>query len=228
MCGRFSLFVPDKIIRQRFDIDLPDDLPHRYNVAPRQDLLAVRNDETGRGDMLHWGLVPGWADDPEDGPQPINARSETVAEKPMFREAYQKRRCLVLADGYYEWQGDRGSKRPYRIERQDREPFAFAGIWERWGEGEDELHSCAILTTEPTKTIEQIHDRMPLMLEPEEEAIWLGEGNGEVLEDVLDPYADDELRAYEIPTRVNDPDNDDESVIRPLDDEQSGIGDFAA
>ena len=254
MCGRFSLFVPPSVLEERFDAEAARPLVPRYNVAPRDDLAAIRNDEPGTIDALEWGLLPSWVDDPDDFPRPINARAETVAEKPSFRDAFAERRCLVLADGFYEWKGERGAKQPYRIARPDDEPFAFAGLWERWGSGggvgngggaggggearggdgsgsgngdTGSTRTATIVTTEANGTVAGVHDRMPAILEPDEERRWLSADDPEELRTLLDPYPDDGLVAYPVSKAVNDPANDSPDVIEPVDvGEQSGLGDF--
>lgn len=207
-------------------ISLDFDVPPRYNIAPGDDILAVRNDEPGSGDMLRWGLVPHWVDDPDEYSRPINARSETVDEKPFFRDAFEERRCLVLADGFYEWKGDRGSNTPYRIERTDRSIFAFAGVWETWRSNGDVLRTCTVLTTEPNETVEPIHDRMPVILENDEMDVWLDAGDPAKLKALLDPYPDDQLIAYRISPAINDPENDGPDVVEPVEDPQTGLEEF--
>lgn len=227
MCGRFSLFRPATDIEATFDITLDFDLSPRYNIAPGDDLLVVRHDEPAAGDRLQWGLVPHWVDDPSEYSQPINARSETVDEKPFFRSAFRERRCLIIADGVYEWAGERGSKQPYRIERLDQELFAMAGLWESWRANGETLRSCTILTTDPNDTVAPIHNRMPVILEDDETDAWLEAEDTDQLKDLLDPYPDASLTAYRISTAVNDPDTDSPDLIEPIDDPQSGLGDFA-
>ena len=234
MCGRFSLFVPPSVLEERFDAAASRPIVPRYNVAPRDDVAAIRNDDPGTIDALGWGLVPSWVDDPDDYPRPINARAETVAEKPSFRDAFAERRCLVLADGFYEWKGDRGAKQPYRITRPDDEPFAFAGLWETWGaNGGDSkgdggpLRTVTIVTTDANDTVGAIHDRMPVILEPDEERRWLADADPEELHSMLDPYPDGGLETYPVSKAVNDPVNDSPDVVEPVDiGEQSGLGDF--
>ena len=246
------------LLRSRFGADptrVAEDYVPRYNIAPSQGLLVVTNEEPETMDVYDWGLVPEWADDPDDVPTPINARSETASEKPMFRDAFQHRRCLVLADGFYEWQGARGSKQPYRICRRDREPFAFAGLWSHWQPHEDaatdggnttdrgrttrrqdddvaadggtaDRWTTTILTTAANDVVEPIHDRMPVILEPDEEDAWLT-GTPEEATDVLDPHPPDTLEAYPVSKRVNDPSNDDESILEEVDvGTQSGLDEF--
>ncbi len=227
MCGRTSLFVPRSVLEDRFEIDIPQETIPRYNIAPGDDLLTVRNDTPETGDMLQWGLIPHWVDDPAEYSTPINARAETVHEKPFFEDAFENRRCLILADGFYEWEGERGNKEPYRIERTDQEPFAFAGIWETWRSNGDAIQTCAILTTEPNETVAPIHDRMPVMLEPDEESRWLSADEPARASAVFDPYPDSELHAYRISKAVNNPDYDRPDILDAAEDTQSGLDEFA-
>ncbi len=237
MCGRTSLFVPPSVVEERFDAAFQDEFVPRYNIAPRQDLYAVTNERPEAIDTLEWGLLPGFVDDPDDSPRPINARAETVADKPYFRDAVGKRRCLVLADGFYEWTGDRGSKEPYRIQRRDEQPFAFAGLWENWSSGDGDgdgagtdaddastptLRTLTIITTDANDVVEPIHDRMPVILAEDEEDRWLDGGDLHV----LDPFEADPLEAYPVSKTVNSPANDSPEVIEPLDTEQSGFDAF--
>jgi putative SOS response-associated peptidase YedK len=222
-----SLFEPPPEIERRFSAEFTEDWTPRYNIAPGQDLAVIRNESLEAIDQLQWGLVPHWVDDPDDGPSPINARADSVAEKPYFRSAFDSKRCLVLADGFYEWQGQRGPKQPYRIERVDDEPFAFAGLWESWSSNGDQLDTVTIITTGPNAVMEPIHDRMPVMLEPEDEDRWLQADDPDELQALLDPYPDELLDAYSISKRLNDPGNDSPDVIDPVDvGEQSGLGEF--
>lgn len=230
MCGRTSLFVPRDELEQTFDATVVADGGYtpRYNIAPGEGLEVVTNEAPDEIDRFHWGLIPAWADDPDDGI--INARSETASEKSTFADAWESRPCLVLSSGFYEWQArNSGPKRPYRIYREEPAAFAMAGLWERSegtkrGDGEP-THSVTILTTEPNDLVEPIHDRMPVVLPPAEESTWLEAGPDERAE-LCRPYPADDLRADEISTRVNDPTNNDPRVIEPLDHEQSGLDTF--
>ncbi|QLG28940.1 SOS response-associated peptidase [Halorarum halophilum] len=230
MCGRTSLAIDPAVLMERFDATPAEDVTirPRYNIAPRDELLAVQNDAPQEFDLLEWGFLPQWADDPEDVPRPINARSETVAEKSMFREAFEQRRCLLPADGFYEWKGTRGSKQPYRIERPDRSPYAYAGLWETWTSAEgDPRVTCTILTTEANEVVEPIHDRMPVILEQQHEETWLSGGSKDELQSVLKPYPSDKLHAYPVSKRVNSPGNDSAELLDEIDiGEQSGLGEF--
>src|SRR5881394_3747162 len=149
MCGRFTLATPAKSLQKHFQLDAVPELPFRYNIAPTQNVAAVRVGRLGRAlSLLRWGLIPHWADDPKIGYRLINARADTVASKPSFRSAFKQRRCLIAADGYYEWQKQDGAKQPYLIRREDGQPFAFAGLWEHWQGVDQEIESCTIITTE--------------------------------------------------------------------------------
>ncbi|GAB7093209.1 SOS response-associated peptidase [Halolamina litorea] len=226
MCGRTSLAVDAATLADRFGVSVEAFEP-RYNIAPGSELLAIRDDRPDRAAELTWGFVPPWADDPDEGPRPINARSESVAENRLFEDAFGSRRCLILADGFYEWAGPEGRKQPYRIERIDGEPYAYAGLWSPWAGDDAERWTCTILTTEANATVGEVHDRMPVMLEASEESTWLnGAGPGD-WRSVFDPYPDDELRAFPVSTRVNDPTNDDPCVAEEV-GSQSGLGEFGA
>lgn len=228
MCGRNSLFVPQSELEERFDATAREPIRPRYNIAPGEDLAVIRNDEPDAIDQLEWGLLPAWADDPDEVPRPINARSETAADKPMFRDAVRKRRCLVLSSGFYEWQERAGGpKQPYRVYLEDDAPFAFAGLWERWEDGGIPLETVTILTTDASDPLEGIHDRMPVILDADEEASWLEADTDAERESLLDPYDGADLRIDPISRAVNDPGNDSPDIVEPVDvGEQSDLGDF--
>lgn len=227
MCGRLSLSVPTSALEERFDATAVAEFPPRYNIAPGDELAVIRDDAAAEIRAATWGLLPGWVDDPDDWPHPINARSETVDEKPSFREAYDRRRCLVLADGYYDWRDERGGSQPYRFALEDDAPFAAAGLWERWRSAGDVRTTCTILTTEPSAVVEPIHHRMPVLLAPDEEGTWL-RGDETDRRRLLRPYRGDGLRAYPVSSAVNDPRNDRRSLIEPVDvGTQTGLDDFA-
>ncbi|MFC4448596.1 SOS response-associated peptidase [Halorussus aquaticus] len=232
MCGRTSLFAPPDLVADRFGAEPVRPLEPRYNVAPGQRHPVVRNDDTDAIRFPTWGLVPEWADgSPSSGH--MNARAETLAEKPSFREAFAERRCLVLADGFYDWKETPTGTQPYRIERADRDPFAFAGLWEPRSDGSGTDATFTVVTTEPNATVEPIHHRMPVILNREEERRWLRGGDDgtdtEDLADLLDPYPASEMRAYPVSSAVNDPDNDDPSIIEEVaaeEDVQTGLDEF--
>jgi len=223
MCGRYSMTGPNPArVRERFA--LGDDVPvrRRYNVAPGDDVLAVTTDRDGepRGELLRWGLVPFWAKDPKTGFKMINARAETVADKPAFRDALSRRRCLVLADGFYEWQPRPGGgrKQPFWITRADGEPFAFAGLWATWHAPDDRvLRSCTIITTSANDVLAPIHDRMPVMLATaDDEAEWLDAGTpAPVLSDLLVPMASGAVAAREVGYAVSDARHDEPDCLDP-------------
>ena len=229
MCGRFTLRTPASVLIQQFGLP-PDDgffgpwLP-RYNIAPTQDILAVRRtpDQDGRqAAMLRWGLIPSWAKDPAIGNRMINARSETVASKPSFWAAFRQRRCLIVADGYYEWQKTGSAKQPYYFHRPDGQPFALAGLWETWrGQRDDQdvlIESCTIITTAPNALASDIHDRMPAILLEQEYDNWLDPAGDDRdrLQSLLRPAADDLLAADAVSTYVNRPINDGPGCVEPI------------
>lgn len=219
MCGRFAQKSSARKIAKKFKVEEVPPLAERYNVAPSQTVLAVREASGGReASFLKWGLVPRWAKDVGIGNKLINARSETVTEKPSFREAFARRRCLVLADGFFEWsrRGDR--KRPYYFHMRDGEPFAIAALWERWeGEG-GPLETCTLLTTGANELLAPHHDRMPVILRPDDYDVWLSPGarGPEHLTTLLRPYPHAEMSAYAVSTLVNSPSNDDPRCVEPL------------
>jgi putative SOS response-associated peptidase YedK len=227
MCGRFTLVTPEQDLAVQFNLPEIPSLEPRYNIAPTQPVAAVRAaPEQGHRElvMLRWGLVPFWADDLGIGARMINARSETAAEKPAFRAAFRRRRCLVLADGFYEWQKQNGAKQPYYIRMEDKGTFAFAGLWERWqpkdkdGAGDSVVESCTLLTTQPNDLVRALHNRMPVILEPEDYDLWLDPRvqNAEVLKPLLGAYPSEEMTAYPVSRWVNKPQHDGPACIEPL------------
>lgn len=227
MCGRNSLFIEQGDLEARFDAEVIGDGGYtpRYNIAPGDKLEVITNEATDEIDRYHWGLIPDWADEPEEGI--INARSETAAEKRVFEKAWESRPCLVLSSGFYEWQKQNGGpKRPYRIYREDGPAFAMAGLWEVWNGDDGAVPCVTILTTEPNELMQSIHDRMPVVLPQDAESEWLSVGP-DTRQELCRPYPTDDLDADEISTRVNNPGNDDPQVIEPLDHEQSGLGEFS-
>jgi putative SOS response-associated peptidase YedK len=220
MCGRYTLTTSVDVLAEEFEItSLLPEVPARYNVAPTQEVAAVLVDDDERHlEMLKWGLIPSWADDPSMGSRMINARSETAAEKPSFRGAFKKRRCLIVADGFYEWQKVNGGKQPYYIRMEDGSPFAFAGLWESWDKYGEEIRSCTILTTEANHLVGEVHHRMPVILPPENYEVWLDPDmrEAEPLLDLLRPYPDEEMEAYPVSRFVNSPSNDDERCVESV------------
>lgn len=221
MCGRFTLTAPREALTHLFPLfDLPD-VPPSYNVAPTQSVLAVRVPAAGAKPelvALKWGLVPGWADDPAIGNRLINARCETVAEKPAFRSAFRQRRCLVLADGFYEWQKVGRTKQPYLFRLKGGGPFAFAGLWEHWERDGHALDSCTVLTTAANELVKPLHERMPLILSPRDFDRWLNPkpATGPELQDLLRPYPAEAMSACAVDPRVNNAKHNDAACVTPL------------
>jgi putative SOS response-associated peptidase YedK len=219
MCGRYTLSTPAGRLAEEFRLDdAAVEIPPSYNIAPTQQVSAVLEEDGKRHlEMLRWGLVPSWADDPEIGARMINARSETAAEKPSFRSAFRRRRCLIAADGFYEWKRENGGKQPYYFRMQEGRPFAFAGLWESWDKGTDgELRTCAILTTRANSVLDGIHDRMPVILPSESYDAWLDpDADKEELAGLLIPYPGNDLETYPVSRFVNSPSNNDERCIEP-------------
>lgn len=227
MCGRTTLFAPQSDIEERFDARFTYDYRPRYNIAPEgPGLPAIRNENDEAIEQLAWGLIPEWVDDRDDWYEPINARAETVAEKPTFRSAFDRHRCLVLADGFYEWTGPSGSRQPYRVVVDDGSLFAMAGLWERWEENGEAVTSTTVITTDANDTVGELHDRMPVMLAEDEEATWLESDDADELQALLDPFPDDRTGAYEVSTAVNNPVNDTPDLVEPLSGSQSGLEEF--
>jgi putative SOS response-associated peptidase YedK len=218
MCGRYTLRTPVDSLAEAFEIEeYPSSITPNYNIAPTQEVAAVvEEDEKRKLEMLHWGLIPSWAKDPSIGNKMINARAETVAEKPSFRRAFKVRRCLILADGFYEWKKTDDGKQPYHVKMEDGSLFAFAGLWETWQNGE-EIRSCTIITTDANDLMSEIHHRMPVILHPEDYAMWLDHDfeEKEVLTTLLKPYPADVMEAYPVSRRVNKPSNNEPSVLEP-------------
>ena len=220
MCARYTLTVDLTKLQQRFSF-VAEDLPYapRYNVAPTQQVLALINEDEVQPAFLRWGLIPPWAKDHKIGNRMINARAETVAEKPSFRRALKRRRCLVLSDGFYEWRAHAGKKMPVRVVLKSGEPFAFAGLWETWRpRGGEAIRSCTILTTEPNSFMEPIHNRMPVILSRDAESAWLDPGieDSDLLTELLSPYPSEEMASYEVSRLVNSPRNDLPACIAPV------------
>lgn len=220
MCGRFTLRTPAADLARLFHLPVPE-LPPRYNIAPTQDVAAIRSDARGEHRefaLLRWGLVPFWADDPKIGYKTINARAETVAVKPAFRSAFSKRRCLILADGFYEWEQAAQGKQPYLIHRQDDRPFAMAGLWEHWEKGERLIESCTIIVTEANDLLAPIHDRMPVIVSPDDYDLWLDPASGDrgKLQQLLQPADSRGWERYPVSTVVNNARHETADCIRPV------------
>lgn len=220
MCGRYSLTASLDELARRFDFDSNrDDFEPRYNIAPTQQVLAVVGGDARRAGFIRWGLIPQWSKSDSAGPPIINARAETVAEKPTFRDSLRRRRCLILADGFYEWQKMGDAKRPMRVALRSGEPFAFAGLWSMSSDPEgNRISSCAIITTAANDLLRPIHHRMPVILSKEVEDLWLDTAldDAQTLTQLLEPYPDDALEAYEVSALVNSASNDRPEVATPV------------
>jgi putative SOS response-associated peptidase YedK len=221
MCGRFTLTTPAQTLAVQFDLAVVPALEARFNIAPTQPVAAVRIGSEGKERelaLMRWGLIPFWAKDSSIGARMINARSETAAEKPSFRTAFRRRRCLVLADGFYEWQKVDGTKQPVYVSLQDREAFAFAGLWDRWDDPENGVvESCTVLTVEPNELLRPIHSRMPVILNPSDYSLWLDRevNEPERLQALLCPYPSGRMQAYAVSRYVNSPRNEGPACIVP-------------
>ncbi len=224
MCGRFTLTLDPDELQEAFDLSAPPPagLAPRYNIAPSQPVAVVANTEARQLELFQWGLIPSWAKDPKIGYKMINARSETLAEKPSFRTALKKRRCLVLADGFYEWKREGArAKTPMYIQLKGGKPFAFAGLWEVWKSPDDTrsvIKSCTIITTEPNALMKDIHDRMPVILPPKAYDLWLSpeELPAEKLAPLFKPFAASQMRAYAVSPLVNSPKFDSPECVMPV------------
>lgn len=217
MCGRFAQKSSAKKVSKQFKVEEMPPLVERYNVAPAQSVLVVREPDAREAVLLKWGLVPHWAKDPTIGNKLINARAETVTEKPSFREAFKRRRCLVPLEGFYEWARRGDSKRPFYFHMRDGEPFAVAGLWEVWEGDGDPLETCTLLTTEANGLLAGYHDRMPVILRPEDYDLWLDAGvrSAERLLPLLRPYPREEMTTYAVSLMVNSPSNDSPRCVEP-------------
>ena len=221
MCGRFTQRADSKRLAKEFEVAEVPAVEARYNIAPTQDILAVYESPDGREMTFYkWGLIPSWAKDASMGARLINARSETAAEKPAFRAAFKQRRCIIPADGFYEWQRIEGRKQPFFFRMRDERPFGFAGLWERWeGEGGRVLNSCAILTTEANEVLRPVHDRMPVILHPEDYELWLDSDvrKLDLVKEVLRPYPAGEMTGYPVGASVNSPRNQGAGLVERAD-----------
>lgn len=222
MCGRFTLSQPTDAIASAFDLTPIPQLEPRYNIAPTQlipAVLSVPEQSKKQLQMLRWGLIPSWAKDPAIGAKLINARSETVSEKPSFKAAFKRRRCLIIADGFYEWQRQEGKKQPYYFRLQSGQLFAFAGLWEHWKSPEEQTtNSCTILTTEANDLLRPIHDRMPVIIEEKDYDLWLNPEvqKSELLQPLLHPYQANLMTSYAVSTKVNNPKNNNPECVNSL------------
>jgi putative SOS response-associated peptidase YedK len=218
MCGRFSQISPPRRYAELFDTTSDFSLKARFNVAPSSDILACRLSPGGIKELvlLHWGLVPSWSKGLDKRYSMINARAETVASKPAYRAPFCHHRCLIPADGFYEWHAE-NSKQPYYIHRKDNVPLAFAGLWDHWDDGEDDhIESCSIIVCEANNLMSPIHERMPVILKPDVFDSWLKNNDTDYLQSLLIPYKEDDLEMYPVSRAVNSPKNDRPDLVDRL------------
>jgi len=223
MCGRFTLTIDPFALQEAFPWAIvPDDLPVRYNIAPSQPVAVIPNTGDNIVTMYKWGLIPSWSKDPSIGDRMINARAESLDEKPSFRNAYKRRRCLILSDGFYEWKQnpDLKTKQPMYIRLKDGKPFAFAGLWEVWNAPDgSEIRSCTVITTQPNSLLEAIHNRMPVILPSSAYNKWLAKEDQQPtqLNGLLVPYPASEMIAFPVSKMVNRPELDTPELVKPID-----------
>ncbi len=213
MCGRFTLSSKARILAEYFGIELQYELKPRYNIAPSQEILVIRQLPESKPDfcLMRWGLVPCWQKEEEIGTKWINARCESIHEKPLFKKLFQQKRCLIIADGFYEWQATHRLKIPYFINKKDHQPFAIAGLWDHWENKEGKsIDSCLLLTTDANPEVKSIHHRMPVILQKAQYSTWLNQENTkiEMLKSLLRPYLPQDLISHQVSTYVNSPKND--------------------
>ncbi|HLR80850.1 MAG TPA: SOS response-associated peptidase [Bacillota bacterium] len=220
MCGRYTLLAEEVDILQRFSIEQPiENYQPSYNIAPGQDVLVIIHDgEEKRAGHLRWGLVPYWANDEKIGNKMINARSETAHEKPSFKQLMAKKRCLIVADSFYEWQKTDNGNQPKRIQLKDQQLFAFAGLWDKWEKGDKKLFTCTMLTRDANSFMKDIHHRMPIILPKDQEDQWIAPYfvHPEKAQRFLQSLETDELTAYDVTRHVNSVRNNDEKCIAPI------------
>ncbi|MGN8644529.1 SOS response-associated peptidase [Gracilibacillus sp. HCP3S3_G5_1] len=218
MCGRFTLDTSVEVLESELGIVLTEIQPS-YNIAPTHQVLSIVGTKEGRkAGYLQWGLVPSWANDSKIGSKMINARSETVDVKPSFKRLLTRRRCLIVADSFYEWKRKAEGKQPYRITVNDGRPFTFAGLSDRWEQGGQKLVTCTILTTKPNKLMQSLHDRMPVILQDNEQAKWIDPriDDKTFLKSLLVPLDSSIMKAYPVSKKVNNPANNDKALIEPI------------
>jgi putative SOS response-associated peptidase YedK len=222
MCGRFTLHSSSEKIAEIFDLKSVGDIEPQYNIAPTQLVGAVLNsskNDTREFNYFRWGLIPSWAKDKSIGAKLINARAETVADKPSFRNAFKRRRCLIVADGFYEWQKTEGKKQPFYFRLKNDQPFAFAGLWEKWeSPSSEEINSCTILTTSANELLKPLHDRMPVILSVSDYDLWLDTKvqTSEPLQKLLHPYPESAMTGNPVSTLVNNPKHNSSDCIITL------------
>jgi putative SOS response-associated peptidase YedK len=220
MCGRFVRKSTIEVIAEEFQVKrVSCDLKPSYNIAPGDNLAVIIDDGANYLIQLRWGLIPSWAKDPSIGNKMINARAETISEKPSFKTAFRKRRCLIVADGFYEWRKDGRVKTPVYVRLKSERPFGFAGLYDSWTSPEGkEISTCTIITTGPNELMKPIHDRMPVIIPKAQEALWLDSSiqDERLLFPVLKPYDSQEMEAYDVSQIVNSPKNNSPECIKPV------------
>jgi putative SOS response-associated peptidase YedK len=221
MCGRFVQYSDPEVYASHFNLDAICEATPRFNVAPTQPVLAIRGTDEGKRELvpLRWGLIPFWSKGPDSRYSMINARAETVNTKPAYRNAFKHRRCLIPAEGFYEWKAEKSGKTPFLIRRDDREPFAMAGLWERWhGEDEKVIESCTIVVTDADDLLRPIHDRMPVILAPGDYAGWLDTANDnkDELLAMLTPAGSEHWSMHPVSRHVNSPRNDGPELLEAV------------
>jgi putative SOS response-associated peptidase YedK len=205
------MFSEKKEIEERFQLKIDIPISKRYNIAPSQQILAItQEDEERKANLFRWGLIPFWSKDPSIGNKLINARAETLDEKPSFKHLIKRKRCLIISDGFYEWKKEEGKKQPYFIHMKSRKSFALAGLWDAWGDKDDCVYTCTIITTVPNDLMKPLHSRMPVILDEEQEKIWLDSHitDPAYLKTLLNPYSNHSMDAFPVSTMVNNPKND--------------------
>mgnify|MGYP001259222319 CR=1 FL=1 len=220
MCGRFALFSTKEQIEEQYQFSLDEQPTQRYNIAPTNLILAIVQDkrEKRQAKWFRWGLIPFWAKDPSIGNRLINARGETLAQKPSFRHLLKRRRCLILTNGFFEWKKQGTRKQPYFIRRRDQTLFTFAGLWDCWQNGEQKMETCTIITTEANSLMKPIHHRMPVIFDAEREEQWLDPKitDQEWLRELLTPFDAQRMELYPVSPTVNNPRNDDPDMVQPI------------
>jgi putative SOS response-associated peptidase YedK len=218
MCGRYTLKNP-KALKDAFGLETVPDLAPRYNIAPSQDIPIIRFSPAGRQlDLARWGLIPSWAKEAEGGYSTINARAETIDTKPSFRHPFKNHRCIIPADGFYEWHEEAGIKIPHHIGRKDGAPFALAGLWDRWHGPEGDVLSCTVIVTEANQFMRRLHDRMPVILAPQDYEFWLDPTNQDTagLKHLLVPAPEELLTEWPVSRLVNNPKHEGPDCAEPV------------
>ena len=221
MCGRYTLSAPADLLHDLFELETGVEVSPRFNIAPSQEAAAVRvdsSDGSRRLDHFRWGLVPFWAKDAGIGNRMINARAETVMDKPAYRSSFRRKRCLVIATGFYEWQQTGGPKQPFFFQMIGGQPFAMAGLWDRWEKGDEPLETFTIITTHPNEVVEPVHKRMPVILQPADYAAWLDpeQDDKASLSSLLGPFPAALMEGYPVSTYVNNPANEGPRCSEPM------------